>query len=150
LLFAREQCGKENGIAREPEEREAPNAPAAAFSLEVGPLEEFPRDSIEPREIVSVPFTIYAVPLSWGQWVQVITHNGVVSYDIAYRAVRRDTVVHGCVYYYSSSGAKKEVFRDSIRITTGNWWASVYVCFYGNPYGSAVNGTITYLDLPPN
>jgi hypothetical protein len=127
-------------MAREPEEREAPNAPEASFSLEVGPVEEFPRDAIEPEMLRQ--FAAYAGSSSWGQWVQLGSYPGGGSFDINYRAVRGDTVVWGAVNYYGSGGSITEVFKDSISRTTGNAWAAIWVCFHGNPYGSAVRGTL--------
>jgi hypothetical protein len=134
-------------MAREPEEREAPNAPEAVLSVEAGPVEAFPRDSIEPEALALRQFAAYAGPSSWGSWVQVATHNGVASYNIAYRAAVGGTVVYGAVNYYASSyggsGPRTEVFKDSTTITTGNAWGNVFVSFHGNPSGSAVNGTIS-------
>ena len=121
---------------------EVPVSPSHAPNLELGPLEEFGSLEIADQEaLVARLFTGYAAPLSWGPWVQVAAHGGVVSYTISYQAIG-NTLVHGAVNYYSSSGWRTDVFRDSTTIRTGNAWAAVKVCFHGNPLGSAVRGQI--------
>ncbi|HEY0074538.1 MAG TPA: hypothetical protein VGB77_10575 [Abditibacteriaceae bacterium] len=128
--------------ANQGSEQALPEAPEDAPNVEVGPLEEY--KTLGPMDVeveMLRRFAGYAGPLRWGPWVEVARHGGVVNYNISYSAVG-DTLVHGTVSYYSSSGWKSQVFRDSISITTGNAWATVKVCFHGNPLGSAVNGTI--------
>lgn len=125
------------------ENERTPEPPSTAPNLEVGPIAEYSTldEEIRTHRAARRLFAAYAGPLTWGPWVEVAAHGGVVTYKIDYSAVG-STLVHGAVNYYSSNGWRTDVFRNSITITTGNAWAVVKVCFHGNPFGSAVNGSI--------
>jgi hypothetical protein len=117
-------------MASEKEGREAPQAPEAV--------------SRAGRLVVLRQFRAYAGPLSWGPWVHVGRHSGSVERHTQYQGVA-DTVVYGCVDYYPLGGTgqeQPEVFKDSTRITTGDVQGDIYVCFHGDPEGSAVTGRV--------
>lgn len=116
-------------------EKKLPGAPKKAPSVEIGPLDEFPQELVDndrARKIYA-----YAAQSKWGSWTEVAYHNGVVSFNISYRPIS-NTEVYGAVNYYGSNGWTRKVFKDSISIQTGNAWANVHVCFYGNPFGTSV------------
>jgi hypothetical protein len=132
-------------MAREPAPPAPPAAPEGALSVEEEPVEEFPRDTIEPEadQARAGQFTAHAGALSWGPWVHVDTHTTAVTRYIDYQAIE-DTVAYGCVYYYPSdaTGKRSEVFKDQIHITTRQAQDTIQVCFHGNPEGSAVTGRV--------
>lgn len=123
------------------QENKTPEAPSDSPNTEIGPVEEFKTLKLDVEALLARQFAGYAGPLSWGPWVQIASHGGVVSYDISYSVIG-DTLVHGSVNYYGAGGWRTDVFRDSTRITTGNAWAVVKVCFHGNPFGSAIHGRV--------
>ena len=87
-------------------------------------------------------FSAYAGPSTWGPWVTVAEHLGVVTYAITASAVS-DTILRNRVRYYRA--ANDQVIKEwdsSVSITTGNVVAGVEVCFMGLPTGSPVDGTI--------
>lgn len=111
-----------------------------SLDIEIGPIEQYSTElgaeGLAPRR-----FSGWAPPLTWGPWVHVASNGGRVTYDISYQPVG-DTVVHALVNYHNGSEWVRTRFDNSIRITTGNVWATVYVCFAGNPLGSTVHGQI--------
>jgi hypothetical protein len=92
---------------------------------------------------MSRQFAAYAGPSTWGAWVNIADHLGVVKYRITGQAVG-DTVLRSRVRYFKGPNNQViEEWADSVSITTGDVVASVEVSFMGIPTGSAVNGTIS-------
>jgi hypothetical protein len=124
------------------DDRSAPTPPSNPPNCTIGPSAEFDSLGVMRREeLHGRLFTAWAAPLSWGPWVQVAAHGGAATFDIAYEVIG-DTLVLGTVNYYSPSGWRTEVFRDSVSIQTGDAWAAVNVCFQGNPLGSTIRGQV--------
>ncbi len=57
---------------------------------------------------------------------------------------RVSTPLTGEVRYAGPNGWVTQQFDQTIQFTTGNAVASVFVRFKGNPYGTAVKGTICW------
>lgn len=80
----------------------------------------------------------------WGDWQEIASHIGSVTYDISYSPVG-STLVTAEVRYFSGEGGGTQViepFVDQVTITTANCVANVEVHFKGTPTGSAVTGSI--------
>jgi len=89
-------------------------------------------------------YVAYAPPSTWGEWVVVAEHLGIVEYTITAEPIG-DTVIRCAVRYYVAANDQiTSEWREEVSITTGNVAAKVEVRFMGVPTGRVVNGTVTW------
>jgi hypothetical protein len=88
-------------------------------------------------------FAAYAGPSTWGEWVEIASHLGDVSYTITASPVGNTVLRCRVRYYKEVNNQVTEEWRSDVKIKTANVVANVEVSFMGVPFGSAVEGTIT-------
>ncbi len=89
-------------------------------------------------------YQAYGPPMGWGSWYPIRDHIGNMTWRVDASAVG-DTQLFSKVKYYGGTGWAEKQFGGSTIIVTGNAVATISAQFYGNPYGTAVNGLICAL-----
>ena len=90
-------------------------------------------------------FIAYAGQLVWGPWFPIASSNINQIFHINYNPVG-GTSAYGAINYYGPHGWTTLLFRGLVSISTGspgNGYANISVCFFGKPYGSSINGSIS-------